>query len=45
MDRRAFEENDKSIVNIYFKSNKASNRITLDWESTYFLSVEKYHTS
>ncbi|WML36200.1 Tn7-like element transposition protein TnsE [Clostridium sp. OS1-26] len=39
-----FKENNKWMVNTYFKGSKVTRRITLDWASIHFLSVEKYYT-
>lgn len=39
-----FKENNKWMVNVYFKGNKTTKKITLDWASIHFLSVDKYYT-
>lgn len=39
-----FKENNKWMVNTYFKGGKATRRIRLDWASIHFLSVDKYYT-
>ncbi|WML36196.1 hypothetical protein [Clostridium sp. OS1-26] len=42
-----FKENNKWMVNTYFKGSKgikATRRIMLDWASIHFLSVDKYYT-
>lgn len=39
-----FKENNKWMVNTYFKGSKTTRRIILDWASIHFLSVDKYYT-
>ncbi|MCY6957427.1 Tn7-like element transposition protein TnsE [Clostridium brassicae] len=39
-----FKQNNKWMVNTYFKGGKATKKITLDWADIHFLSVDKYYT-
>lgn len=39
-----FKKNNKWMVNTYFKGNKATRKIMLDWASIHFLSIDKYYT-
>lgn len=39
-----FKQNNKLMVNTYFKGRKATKKITLDWADIHFLSVDKYYT-
>lgn len=39
-----FKENNKWMTSTYFKGSKATRKITLDWASIHFLSVDKYYT-
>ncbi|KEH96793.1 hypothetical protein Z962_05915 [Clostridium botulinum C/D str. BKT12695] len=38
-----FKQNNKWMVNTYFKGRKATKKITLDWADIHFLSVDKYY--
>ena len=39
-----FKQNSKWMVYTYFKGNRSTRRIILDWASIHFLSLEKYYT-
>ena len=39
-----FKQNNKWMVNVYFKGSKATRKIMLDWASIHFLSIDKYYT-
>lgn len=39
-----FKHNNKWMVNTYFKLDKTTRKIILDWASIHFLSVGKYYT-
>jgi hypothetical protein len=39
-----FKQNNKWMVNVYFKGSKATRKIMLDWASIHFLSIDKYFT-
>lgn len=39
-----FKQNNKWMVYAYFKVNKVTKKIMLDWASIHFLSVDKYYT-
>jgi len=39
-----FKQSSKWMVYTYFKGARATRKITLDWASIHFLSVEKYYT-
>lgn len=39
-----FKQNNKWMVNVYFKGGKATRKIMLDWASIHFLSIDKYYT-
>lgn len=39
-----FKKNNKWMVYAYFKVNKVTKKIILDWASIHFLSVDKYYT-
>ncbi|NFS20902.1 hypothetical protein FDE82_01965 [Clostridium botulinum] len=39
-----FKYNNKWMIYTYFKGNKATRKIMLDWASIHFLSVDKYYT-
>ncbi|KEI74133.1 hypothetical protein N486_17100 [Clostridium botulinum B2 128] len=39
-----FKYNNKWMIYTYFKGNKATRKIMLDWASIHFLAVDKYYT-
>ncbi|MGJ8742324.1 Tn7-like element transposition protein TnsE [Clostridium botulinum] len=39
-----FKYNNKWMIYTYFKGNKATRKIMLDWPSIHFLAVDKYYT-
>lgn len=38
-----FRDNNKWVVNAYFKGNRAKRKLKLDWASIHFLSINKYY--
>ncbi|WP_050491652.1 Tn7-like element transposition protein TnsE [Clostridium botulinum] len=40
-----FKYNNKWMIYTYFKGNKATRKIMLDWASIHFLAVDKYYTN